>query len=110
MPPPNEKPGRANDRESKSFADQNERFDDKRNAPEFQPKSPQIPVERLRHLARSIHQLGERPLLELFKELDCGADLPDALERYGRLASLAGFIAAQGGDQLPVVRLVGAAR
>jgi hypothetical protein len=61
---------------------------------------------RLLRLARQIHALGERPLLELFKELDRGADLRDALERYGALAPFGAFIAAHGGDRLTVARLV----
>jgi hypothetical protein len=32
-----------------------------------------IPRERLRHLARRIHRLGERPLFELLAELDAGS-------------------------------------
>ena len=56
---------------------------------------------RLRHLARQIHALGERPLYELFLELERGAELHDTLERYARLFPLAEFIAAFGGDRLP---------
>jgi hypothetical protein len=55
---------------------------------------------RLRRLARQVHLLGERPLYELFLELDCGADLRDALERYAALAPRAGFIQANDGDQI----------
>ncbi len=61
--------------------------------------SPPIPRARLRHLARRIHRLGERPLYELFVELDAGADLEERLERYGRLDP--DFIKAFGGDALP---------
>ena len=61
-----------------------------------------IPRERLRHLARRIHRLGERPLYELLAELSAGADLSTTLERYARLP--ADFIAAFGGDALPIAR------
>ena len=37
---------------------------------------------RLRHLAARIHELGERPLYELFLELEHGADLHNTLELY----------------------------
>jgi hypothetical protein len=56
---------------------------------------------RLRHLARQIHALGERPLYELFRELEAGAELMPTLETYARLYPLAEFIAAFGGDRLP---------
>jgi hypothetical protein len=62
---------------------------------------------RLRHLARVVHLLGERPLFELFLELDRGADLRDAPERFARVASLTGFIAECGADRLPQLRVVG---
>ena len=45
-----------------------------------------VPAPRLQHLVRQIHALGERPLFELFRELERGADLHGALERYARLA------------------------
>jgi hypothetical protein len=35
--------------------------------------------------ARKIHRLGERPLYELFRELDRGADLRESLEIYAAL-------------------------
>jgi hypothetical protein len=93
----------------------------KRGALSWSPSSETIPATqelsdrriddaRLLRLARQIHALGERPLLELFKELDRGADLRDALERYGALAPFGAFIAAQGGDRLTVARLVEAQR
>lgn len=66
---------------------------------------------RLRLLASRIHQLGPRPLFELLRELDGGAELNATLERYGRLYPLADFIAALDGDQLqPPARLVRAGR
>jgi hypothetical protein len=48
-----------------------------------------------------------RPLFELFPELDRGADLRDALERFARVASLAGFITECGADRLPQLGVVG---
>jgi hypothetical protein len=35
--------------------------------------------------ARKIHRLGERPLYELFRELERGADLRETLETYAAL-------------------------
>jgi hypothetical protein len=65
-----------------------------------------VPAPRLQRLARQIHALGERPLFELFRELERGADLLPPLERYGRLAPFAEFIAAQGGRNLPKLRAI----
>jgi hypothetical protein len=59
-----------------------------------------VPDVRLRRLARQIHTLGERPLFELFRELNAGADLHPTLEIYARIAHLADFIRAQDGDHL----------
>jgi hypothetical protein len=74
----------------------------------FVPSPPLAPValERLRHLAQRIHSLGPRPLFELLRELDAGADVADALERYARLAPLASFIAEHDGDRLRSARLI----
>jgi hypothetical protein len=58
-----------------------------------------IPNVRLRQLARRLHALGPRPLYELLRELDAGADLGERLERYAGLP--ADFIAAWGGDVMP---------
>jgi hypothetical protein len=69
-----------------------------------------IPRERLACLTRAIYRLGERPLLELFLELDRGAPLHPALERYGGLAPLGGFIRSLGGDRLPSPRIVAGRR
>jgi hypothetical protein len=69
-----------------------------------------IPEARLRHLARQIHALGERPLFEIFRELDSGSPLGETLERYARLEPLAAFIASQGGDRLPAPRLIAGGR
>jgi hypothetical protein len=72
------------------------------------PSRNEIPIARLRYLASTIHRLGPRSFFELLRELADGADLFDALERYARLAPLAGFIAGLNGDQLPPrARLVG---
>jgi hypothetical protein len=60
-----------------------------------------ISPARLRLLTRQIYRLGERPLYELFRELDAGAPLQPRLEAYARLEPLADFIAALDGDQLP---------
>jgi hypothetical protein len=69
--------------------------------------SDRLPRSRINFLAEHIHQLGERPLAELFLELDRGADLHGALERYARLSPLADFIRAFDGDRLPAPRVVG---
>jgi hypothetical protein len=75
----------------------------------FWPDSaPFSPAPRLQHLARQIHGLGERPLYELFRELERGADLHDTLERYARLSPLAEFIAALGGDRFAKPRVLSA--
>jgi hypothetical protein len=64
---------------------------------------PRIPRGRLRHLGRQIHGLGPRPLYELLAELLAGVELSLALEAYARLP--ADFIAAHGGDTVPIARL-----
>ena len=60
-----------------------------------------IPDIRLRLLASRVHALGERPLYELFRELDGGADLHQTLARLP-----AEFIAAHSGDRLMPLRVV----
>jgi hypothetical protein len=80
------------------------RYIGNRPAPQAFPR--RIDEARLRRLARSTHALGERPLFELFKELERGADLRDELEQYAALAPLADFITQQRGDRLPVAFLV----
>jgi hypothetical protein len=65
-----------------------------------------IPLPRIQYLARRIHQLGERPLFELLKELDAGGNLPSVLERYARIAPLADFISSLDGDRLAAPLLV----
>ena len=68
--------------------------------------SAHLPPERLTLLAKRVHALGERPLLELLRELERGAELHPALERYARLP--ADLIAAFGGDRLTQPRIVAA--
>jgi hypothetical protein len=65
---------------------------------------------RLQRLAVQIHTLGPRPLYELLREIDAGAELGPTLERYARLAPLAEFIAAHGGDDFRPLRVVGGRR
>jgi hypothetical protein len=65
-----------------------------------------IPLARLAYLARQIHRLGERPLYEIFVELQAGGALGPVLERYARIGRLADFIAANNGDRLPQPRLI----
>jgi hypothetical protein len=68
----------------------------------------EIPIARLQYLASRIHKLGPRPLFELLRELALGADLMFVLERYARIAPLAGFITQLNGDRLPPpARIVG---
>ena len=66
--------------------------------------APRIPRQRLALLTRRVYALGERPLLELFVELEAGADLHERLERYAALP--ADFIKQLGGDRLPIARVV----
>ena len=68
-----------------------------------------VPAPRLQRLARQIHALGEHPLYECLPELERGADLLPTLERYGRLAPFAAFIAENGGRDLPRPRVVATA-
>lgn len=63
-----------------------------------------IPDARLRHLARRLHALGERPLYELLRELAAGADLIERLEVYADLPG--DLIAAFNGDRLPELRAI----
>lgn len=74
----------------------------------FKPcgRPPALPPARLAYLAGRIHRLGPRPLYELLREIEAGLPLAERLEAYSRLAELATFIAAFGGADLPVVRLV----
>jgi hypothetical protein len=52
---------------------------------------------RLHELARRIHALGTRPLLELFAELEADGVPRTILERYARLHAVADFIKEHGG-------------
>jgi hypothetical protein len=61
-----------------------------------------VPDARLRRLAGLIHGPGPRPLYDLLRQLDAGADLHPTLEAYARLP--AAFIAAHGGDRLMPLR------
>jgi hypothetical protein len=71
----------------------------------------EIPIARLQYLASRIHKLGPRPLFELLRELASCADLMFVLERYARIAPLAGFITHLNADLLPPpARLVGGRR
>jgi hypothetical protein len=70
------------------------------------PDAGPIPRERIRYLAGKIHPLGERPLGEIFLELNRGDELGSVLERYARLEPLANFIRAHGGNRLAEPRLV----
>jgi len=61
---------------------------------------------RLRRLAECIHNLGPRPLFEMLRELDAGAELGPTLEVYAELQARIDFIRELGGDRLPVLRAV----
>jgi hypothetical protein len=67
-------------------------------APRLQHPSP-IPRSRVHLLAARVHDLGPRPLAELFLELLAGADPVERIEVYAALP--ADFIRALGGDRLP---------
>jgi hypothetical protein len=73
-----------------------------------QDAAPALPRERLAYLARKIHALGDRPLLELFIELERGAPLIERLERYATLDG--DFIQALNGDRLPSTKIVSGRR
>jgi hypothetical protein len=75
---------------------------------DFKPRArPQtLPPARLRHLARQVHALGERPLYELLTELEAGLPFAERVEAYAGLADLGPFIKAHGGDRLPIARVV----
>jgi hypothetical protein len=62
---------------------------------------------RLRLLAGRVHALGERPLYEMLRELDAGAELGPTLEVYAKLDGYADFILMHGGDRLPGLRTLG---
>jgi len=80
-------------------------------APSSSPKtSSPPPPARLRRLAAALHSLGERALYEYLLEVADGADHWARLERYAKLAPLASFIAANDGDRLAPLRIVGGRR
>ncbi len=54
---------------------------------------------RFRHLVTALHALGPRPLYELLREVEAGADLHERLEVYARLPIV--FLRANDGDKLP---------
>jgi hypothetical protein len=60
--------------------------------------SPSVAL-RIRHLARHLHSLGERPLYEWACEVVGGADPLARLEAYGRLD--VDTVRALGADKLP---------
>lgn len=62
------------------------------------------PDIRLQQLARRVHELGPRPLYELFRELVAGADPTSRIEVYAGLN--AEIIQAFGGDRLVGPRVV----
>jgi hypothetical protein len=62
---------------------------------------------RLRHLARTLHSLGERPLYEFLREIDQGAPFWPTLEGYATLTQYRSLLAADGADKLdPILFLV----
>jgi hypothetical protein len=63
-----------------------------------------IPVSRIHSLLLRIHLLGERPLAELFIQLETGGDLHGMLEEYASFATLADFFRALGCDRLTMPR------
>jgi hypothetical protein len=69
-----------------------------------------VPRERLMHLARAIHPLGERALYELFCELAAGAPVLPRLERFAEIGHLSAFIAANDGDRLPAPKCIAGGR
>ena len=63
-----------------------------------------VPDARLRRLASLIHNLGERPLYELLREILAGRDPLARIERYAQLD--ADIVEALGADRLPDLRAV----
>jgi hypothetical protein len=66
-------------------------------------------LARLRHLARRLHALGEKPLYHFLDEVERGAPLRPHLEAYARLFPLAGFIREHHGDEFAPPRVIGGA-
>ena len=72
------------------------------------PLTPQKSA-RLKHLAVKVHALGPRPLFELLRELEDGANLMARLERYAMLNP--DVVVALGADRMPSrARMIGGAR
>lgn len=65
-----------------------------------------IDANRVRFLGTRVRGLGERPLYELLREVDPGAELIAMLERYARLAPVAQVIHAHDGEHLQPPRVV----
>jgi hypothetical protein len=85
-------------------------FSLRRRSPQALNRTLPPPPARLRRLAAALHSLGPRPLYEYLVELADGADAWERLERYAELSPLASFIAANDGDRLPPLRIVGGRR
>ena len=69
-----------------------------------------IPVPRIHYLARRIHLVGERPLAELFIQLETGGDLHGMLEEYASFARLVDFIRALRCNRLTMPRPINGGR
>ena len=74
------------------------RDNDQVRQPIYCPHS--IPDVHLQYLVARLHELGPRPLYELFRELAAGADLFARLEIYARLNPES--VRALGADVLPI--------
>jgi hypothetical protein len=78
------------------------------NAPEpwfdLPPPRASVPDARLRRLARHLHQLGERSVYEILREIIAGRDPVLRLEAYAELD--ADIVEALGGDRLPDLRVL----
>jgi len=61
---------------------------------------------RLRYLSAQLHALGPRATFELLREIDAGAPLQPRLEAYAALSDYRDFIADNGGDRLPGLRII----
>ena len=76
------------------------------NAPEpffyIPPPRATVPDARLRRLARHLHQLGERSVYELMREIIAGRDPVLRLEVYAQLD--ADIVEALGADRFPELR------
>jgi hypothetical protein len=68
------------------------------------PPRPTIPPARLQHLARHLHTLGPRSVLEALKAILAGAPPDDTLEGFARLDPT--ITHAIGADRLPELRVL----